>query len=165
MAEDPNIVFRDLNDPNDPNSGDYEPEKARIRALLTEMQTLANEWSLARQVGQGFFSSIRSTTGTVVGTGAYQFVRIDKFVHVEGIISISSSSGSGHVGAGNLPFTHRSFNSIAAIGTCRRQGDGIIGYSHVGPSSDQLTLVKGVDAGNFIAVQTYDFSIDYRIAD
>ncbi len=37
MAEEINLVFRDFNTPGDPGSGEYEPEKPRIRRLLKDM--------------------------------------------------------------------------------------------------------------------------------
>lgn len=43
MVDDIGTVYRDFNNINDPSSGDYEPEKARIRALLRSIRSLSGQ--------------------------------------------------------------------------------------------------------------------------
>lgn len=43
MVDDIGSVYRDFNNINDPSSGDYEPEKARIRALLRSIRSLSGQ--------------------------------------------------------------------------------------------------------------------------
>lgn len=57
MAETIDSVFRDFNTPGNPGSGEYEPEKPRIRALLRQLQGGAGQ-----SVTRGTLSALQAVT-------------------------------------------------------------------------------------------------------
>jgi hypothetical protein len=164
MAEDPDDVYRDFNEPLDPDSGDYEPEKARIRTLLNEIQAAALQYADGYEFLSGVsFSSITSTTGSIVASGTYNMERRNRKIHLEGRVVIAVDSGAGQIRCNGVP-AHLAHQSIAALGACRHSESGVMGYAWLGPGGTQISLVR-YDAADWVQLGTYEFSIDYIAAE